>query len=358
MREARVEAGGRRGWGGRAVLALAAGVLLAGCSAAPPLVPAAPVATLGGVAFGGMQWQARVARLPGAPDTLALQRELQAALDGVDALLSSWRPDSELSRFLREPPGQWYPVSPELLRCVATAAEVSAWSQGAYDVTVGPLVDLWGFGPAPAGDALPTEAAIAAARARVDWRQLEIDPAAVALRRRSDAGLDLSSVGEGAGVEALAAVLDQRSVHDYLVRVAGTLRSRGVRADGEPWRAAIERPQGADLLPRYLRLEDAVVSSSGGYRKFRTLGGRRYSHTLDPRTGYPVMHTGVAVTVVLPASAGARRADALATALNVLGPDAGLALAERDGLAVYYLEQSGTGLRERWSTAFAAHLAD
>lgn len=327
---------------------------LAGCSTAGTGVAASGTPVIvGGLAFRSMEWQVSLARLPTEKSELTLQRELQQVLDDANDVLSTYQPDTELMRFNRAPVGRWQPVSPLLLQGVQAAVAVSALSGGAYDITVGPLVELWGFGAAPAQD-LPAASAIAAAQARVDWRHLGIDPARSALQRRDDIRLDLSSVGEGLAVDALAAYLERQGVQDYLVRVAGTMRARGGKTGGRDWQVAIETPDGSGLPLRVLRLKEQVVSTSGSYRRFREAGGRRYSHTLDARTGHPITHRGVSVTVVTPARTGAARVDALATAFNVLGPEAGLALAERENLAVLYLEESDTGLRQRPSRAFAA----
>lgn len=319
---------------------------------------AVPAMTLGGVAFHSLQWQVKVDALPTGVTAPALQRQLQAALDAIDDALTTYRPDSELMRFNRQPLDVWWPVSPLLLQGVMIAAETSRLSGGAYDVTIGPLVELWGFGAAPAPETLPSAAAIAAAKARVGWERIGIDPERRALRRLADVRLDLSSLGEGAGVDALARVLEQAGVRNYLVRVAGTSRQLGQRPGGGPWGLAIERPDGSGQPGRGLRTAASVVSTSGAYRNRREIGGQRYAHTLDSVTGYPVTHAGVSVTVVLPASEGAMRVDALATAFNVLGPERGLALARERGLAVFYLERTETGLRERWSPAFVPFLVD
>lgn len=158
-------------------------------------------------------------------------------------------------------------------------------------------------------------------------------------------------------MEALATVLRAHGARSFLASVAGTVRSEGVRADGRGWQLAIEVPDGSGRPGRRLAAADQVVSTSGAYRRYREVGGRRFSHTLDARTGAPVTHRGVSVTVVLPPGESAIRADALATALNVLGPDDGLGLAARQGWAVCYLEAAGEGVKARWSPAFAPHLA-
>lgn len=329
--------------------------------AEPPVTGAAPPpppVTLGGIAFHSLQWQVKLPALPAGVAATTLQRQLQAVLDSLDDSLTTYRPDSELMRFNATTVGEWMPLSPVLREALQGAAAVSALSGGAYDVTVGPLVELWGFGAAPAPAVRPSAAAIAAARAQVGWRRLEVDPATGRGRRLADVRADLSSLGEGAGADALAQVLEAAGVRDYLVRVAGTSRQRGQRPGGGAWALAIERPDASGLPGRRLRAAEAVVSTSGAYRNVRVIGGEPYSHTLDPRTGAPVSHAGVSVTVVFPAAQGALRADALATALSVLGPEQGLALAAREGLAVLFLERVGEGWQERWSPAFGPFLAE
>lgn len=335
-------------------------------SSLPRAASAVPV-VVGGLAYRSMPWQVKVAELPAGMDALALQAQLQALLDDANDVLSTYQPDTELMRFNRAPVDEWMEVSPLLLEAVQTAVAVSAFSAGVYDVTVGPLVDLWGFGPRPVHE-VPDDAAIVAARQRVGWRHIGIDPENSRLVRRADIQLDLSSLGEGLAVDALAAFLERKGVASYLIGVAGTLRAKGIKPDGAPWTVAVERPDGSGRAQRLLRLDGQVVSTSGAYRNYRSRGGRQYSHTLDPRTGWPVTHHGLSVTVILPAGAAAR-ADALATAFNVLGPEAGLALATKEGLAVLYLEADGasgkdgaTGVapdsgafRERATPAFAVY---
>lgn len=318
---------------------------------------AAPVA-LGGLAYHSLLWQVKIAALPAGMTAVQLHQALQQRLDALEATLSTYQPQSELMRFNRAPVGEWVKVSPELLHCAETAIAVSQLTQGAYDVTVGPLVELWGFGTAAPPLRKPEDAALAQARTRVGWQYLGIDAGHSSLQRRRDIRVDFSSLGEGAGVDELAKHLESVGVHDYLVSVAGTSRMSGHRPDGRPWALAIETPDGSGLPGYPLRLLQQVVSTSGSYRNYREVDGQRYSHTIDPATGAPVTHHGVSVTVVLPAAAGATRADALATAFNVLGPERGLALADEKGIAVFYIEKAEGGFQARWSRDFSLYLAD
>ncbi len=336
----------------RALPIVSATLLLTACAASTEPI------TVSGIAFRSMQWQVKVAHLPRGLSATELRKLLQARLDAANDVLSTYQRDTELMRFNRAPVGTWVAVSPHLLRALVVTRTVSQATDGAYDVTVGPLVDLWGFGPRGKREGPPTHEEIRAARARVGWRFVEVDPARARARRLRDVSIDLSSVGEGIGVEVLAGALEERSIHDSLVQIAGVLRAAGRKADAGPWRLAIERPDGSGAPQRLLVLAEGVLSTSGSYRNYFEHNGIRYSHTIDPGTGRPITHRGVLVSVVFPQKERAAEADAWATALNVLGPDRGLALAERRGLAAYFIEKADSGFRARHTTAFAPFLGE
>lgn len=305
---------------------------LSGCSR-----PSPPV-TLGGIAFYSMAWQVKLRELPSGVTATALQAELQTELDAINRALSTYQPDTELMRFNASPVGTPVGVSPILLQALQPALAVSAATDGRYDVTIGPLVNLWGFGAQGRPERVPDAAAIAAARARVGWQHLQLDAATRELTRQRDLFVDLSSVGEGVAVDRLVAVLERRGVQDYLVGVAGTLRTRGLRPDGQSWQLAVEQPDGSGRVARRLNLpEGGAISTSGSYRNYFEQDGVRYSHTIDPRSGRPISHHGVSVTVMLAPGKAVATADAWATALNVLGPQDGLVLANRLNLAALFI---------------------
>lgn len=334
--------------------AIFGGALLPACSS---LLPSNEPVNLEGMAYNSITWRVRLAVLPAGTDAAALQQVLQGSLDQVNGVLSTYQADSELMRFNRSALGEWVPVSPILFDAVKTAQQVCALSGGAYDITVAPLVDLWGFGPRARPAHMPTAAAIAAARARVGCAHLHMDEQRQALRRDADISLDLSSVGEGVGVDQLSARLERLGVRDYMVAVAGTLRAHGHRPGGGPWQIAIEKPDASGEPQRLLAVSNQVVSSSGSYRNGYELDGVYYSHAMDPATGYPISHHGVSVTVALPDNVSATRADALATAFNVLGPERGYALAQREHIPVFYIEREGTALHEKYTRDFSPLLA-
>lgn len=336
----------------RFVCVLLISLLFAGCSVSEP---AKEPVTMGGVAFHSMPWTVKVASLPSGTTADALQADLQGVLDDVNKVLSTYQPDTELMRFNAAPVGQWVTVSPMLLKSVQTALEVSALSNGAYDVTVGPLVDLWGFGPKAVPERIPDAAQLAAVRARVGWQHIGIDAVKGVLMRKADVQLDLSSVGEGVAVDALVARLLAKGVKDYMVSVAGCTRVAGYKPDGTRWVIAIEQPDGSGRPQQVLALTEQAISTSGSYRNYHEIDGKRYSHTIDPSTGAPITHRGVSVSVIAP-DGNNTRADALATALNVLGPEKGLALAEKENIPAWFMAHSEQGLQVTYTKAMATWL--
>lgn len=294
-------------------------------------------------------------RIVDPPDGMAvdeISRRIQLALEDVNRRMSTWRDDSEVSLFNAAPPGEWFPVSEDTAALVAMGEAVARMSGGAFDVTVGPVVDLWGFGPDPVRVTPPAEGEIAAALERVGYAALESREAPPALRKSSPGvAVDLSGIAKGHAVDRVAAVLEQAAVVNYLIEVGGELRVAGHNRRGERWTVAVEDPLAAGReVHRVLNVTDTAIATSGDYRNFFEYEGERYSHTIDPRTGWPVSHDLVSVTVL---DESAALADALATALLVLGPEAGGELAERTDIAAYFVVRSGDGVMARWTSAFA-----
>ncbi|MGH0030199.1 MAG: FAD:protein FMN transferase [Myxococcota bacterium] len=262
-------------------------------------------------------------------------------LDEVNRRMSTYDPESELSRFNRHRSIEPFPVSPPTLAVFRVAQEVSEQTGGAFDVTVGPLVAAWGFGaggqPEP-----PSPVRLEALRARVGHHLLRIDPEGGGLvKRHPELVCDLSAVAKGYAVDRVAEALAARGVADDRIEVGGETRARGERAGGGAWRVAIERPEpGQRSVFGVVALADAALATSGDYRTYRDRDGVRLSHLIDPRTGRPAAHRLASVSVLHPSAA---RADALATGLGVLGPDAGPALAERLGLAAYFIVRETDG---------------
>jgi len=358
----------------KGALGLAAGVVLppgvlalSGCSGTSV---AADVESFGGSTMGtgysvqlGDRLAATFARAGATPPerasggTLAaLEAEFGGVLEGIEASMSTYRPESELSRVNASGDGDWLPLSARTAEVIGAALEASETSGGAFDATVGPLVNLWGFGPTGIATAPPARDAVASARERVGFAFIEFDASRGALRkRRADTYLDLSGIAKGHAVDRLAERLEHHGRASYLVEIGGELRARGTKPDGSPWRVAIERPAaGRRAVHRVVELRDAAIATSGDYRNFFDAGGRRYSHSIDPRSGRPVTHGLASVSVV---ASSTMDADALSTALMVMGPADGIDFAREHGLAAHFIVKSAGGLEETYTRAFERHLA-
>lgn len=326
-------------------------LLLAGCSVSEP----SRQVTFSGIAFFSISWQVRVSDLPTEMNAQQLQNELQQALDDVNKVLSTYQPDTELMRFNAGPMNECLSVSEMLGDTVAKALLLSAKTTGRYDITVGPLVNLWGFGPQAKPEITPTVSDINRAKQQIGWQSLNVDLANSCITKQKPVQLDASSLGEGVGVRVLEAVLAKHGINQYLISVAGVSQAHGKRRDGQFWRVAIESADGSGKPALAIALENAVISTSGSYRNYYELNGVRYSHTINPLTGFPITHKGVSVTVVSN-QLDAVLVDAWATALNVLGPQEGLELAQQEGLAAYFIEKTADGFVSRHTTEFAQFL--
>lgn len=279
----------------------------------------------------------------------ALQATVHEALSKVDGSMSTYKPNSELSTFNDGPAGTDVALSPALAEVMALAFDINQRSDGAFDVTVGPLVERWGFGAKGDLDELPSDAELDALRARLGHDHLTLGPASL----RKDAPelrVDLSAIAKGYGVDQAAAALEAAGYHDFMVEVGGEIRVAGTTEAGRAWRLAVEKPSAQErAIYEVVELRDQALATSGDYRNFTLVDGVRYSHTIDPTTARPVKHRLASVSVVADTCA---EADALATALNVLGPERGLALAEREGLPALFLVGDPTDLDARATDAW------
>ncbi len=299
----------------------------------------------------GTTWSVQVLDLPAGDDRAALRDDVEAAIVRAEQMLSTYIPGSDLMRFNRSGRTDWVDVSDELCSIVDTALTLSEMTGGAFDITVGPLVNLWGFGPDGNVTEPPAEDLIERVGAHTGYRKLEADCGRPALRKASaDVYVDLSAFAKGYTVDKVAHILDAREVANYLVEIGGELRGRGLNASGREWAIAIEEPRlEGRSVQTIVGLSDRGMATSGDYRNFFEFDGRLYSHTIDPRTHWPISHAGASVTVV---SESAGFADAMATALLVLGPEDGIEFADRHEIAAYFLVRTDAGLAERRSAQF------
>lgn len=322
---------------------------LAGCErAAPELAISGPTM--------GTTYSIKVASAPDTVDAHALRVAADAVLASIDLSMSGYREDSEISRFNASPSTDWYEVSSDLATVVDYALEVSRESGGTFDITVGPLVAAWGFGAAGEPIDLPDEARLADLKAHVGHEKLQARLKPPALRK-SDAALkvDLNGIAPGYAVDLMAERLRSMKLAHFMIDIGGEVRAQGRNARGELWRIAVERPIDAEPEPyAIVQLDNAAVTTSGEYRAYYDRDGHRYSHTIDPRTGRPVEHSLASVVVIGPTS---MYTDAWTTALNVLGTEAGRALAQKRDMPVMFIDLVGTELKSVVTPQFEPYIA-
>ncbi len=310
-----------------------------------------------------------------------VSRGIQDALADVDQRMSTYKPDSELMQFNRAPVGEPFKLSGDIVQLVQQARAISDLSDGAYDITVGPLVNLWGFGPTQrAADKeghddseslanvpefakwiesqypghIPHATAIQEALANVGYQSLTVDTEGSTLTREKALFVDLSSIAKGYGVDQAAAALRARGIKDFMVEVGGEVLVQGVKPNGNPWRLAVIGPEmGKNGVSALVEPLDKALATSGDYLNFFEVDGKRYSHTINPVTGWPEAKRVAEVAVIADTSA---RADALATMFMVLGDEKGLELANRLGIAARFAYYTDEGFATVTSEAFKPYL--
>ena len=278
-----------------------------------------------------------------------VKERVDAVLQQVNSQMSTYDPNSELSLFNSRKTTEPVVVSRALETVVRRAIEIGAETDGLLDVTVGPLVNLWGFGPLGRPEVVPNEAQLAAVRDEVGYQFLSVDNHQLT-KAKADLYVDLSTIAKGYGVDRVAVLLEQMEIKNYLVEIGGEMRMKGTKPGAQPWRIAVEQPVTFDrAAQRIIEPGNNAVATSGDYRNYFEEDGVRYSHIIDPRSGRPIQHNLVSVTVI---TETCMDADAYATALTVMGPDQALAFAEQKGLAVLLVTRETDGFKEYTSTAF------
>jgi thiamine biosynthesis lipoprotein len=266
-----------------------------------------------------------------------------AVLASVIAQMSNWEPESDISRFNRSVLGEWQPMPEDFLKVLRAGLRVAKGSGGAFDPAIGAMVEAWGFGPAGRRSSPPA--------AGQGWRAISLDGDCV--RRDAPVTLDLSGIAKGFAVDAVADRLLALGLQNFLIEIGGELRGEGVKPDGQPWWVDVEVPPGLSAPVTRIALCGLAIATSGDYRRWFEEDGIRYAHSLDPRTGIPVANGVASVTVFHPST---MYADAWATALLVLGPQEGLSLAARNGLAAMMITRGLSGAKEWMSPAFNSML--
>ena len=302
----------------------------------------------------GTRYHVTVVDTPGGAGRREYQSDLDAVLARVDRSMSTWRADSEISRLNAAPVGVWFPVSAELYAVLAEALAVHSLSGGGFDVTVAPVLAAWGFGPGAGAPHLPSHTELDALAGRVGSAAIELADTPPRVRKNAARQLELGAIAPGYAVDLLAAAFAARGARNFMIELGGEVRTAGRNGAGQRWRIGVEQPDAAPGTPAIaVELEGESISTSGDYREFFVAAGQRFSHTIDPRTRRPVAHSLASVTVI---AGDCMRADAMATALMVLGPEAGLALAEREGLAVFLVLRTEAGFETRESTRLGSYL--
>ena len=286
-----------------------------------------------------------------------LRKKIQAQLDNDDRLLSTYKSDSTLSRFNQSRSSNPYPVPEAMSDIVTTSLRIGTKTGGAMDITVGPLVNLWGFGPDKQPVKTPDQAQIDAAKALTGLQHLAvINKSGQQWLQKDLPGLyvDLSTIGEGYAADHLARLMEQNGISRYLVSVGGAVVTRGTNSDGKAWRVAIQKPTDRETaVQAVVDLNGHGISTSGSYRNYYELEGKRLSHVIDPTTGAPIEHKLVSATVIAPT---AMEADGWDTGLMVLGTEKAKQVAQKEGLAVYLIAKEGEGFTTWMSPQFKTFL--
>lgn len=304
----------------------------------------------------GTSWCVKLMASPRA-DLHVLHAGVQQRLDRVVAQMSNWETDSDLSRFNRAAADSWHRLPEEFFEVLSCALEIARDSEGAYDPTIGALVEAWGFGPAQRAHAIPADIALSTARADAGWQRLILNEEESSALQPGRLQLDLSAIAKGYGVDLVTRHLRDIGIAAALVEVGGELYGYGRKPENDAWQVLVEAsPDEAAVEatdPRVIALDGIAIATSGDHWHAFEQQGMRYSHSLDPRTGKPVEHAPAAVTVI---ADDAMRADAWATALTVMGATTGFEFAQSQNLAARFASHAEGGLRERMTDAFLARL--
>jgi len=322
-------------------------VCVAGCVKQPPKPAEITGQTM------GTWYHIKFLHPSSAPTLEEIKKQVDQRLGEINSKMSTYIPGSELSRFNRLDSTKPFSVSPETAMVVSAGIEIGQKSAGALDITVLPLVELWGFGAKERIDSPPSEAVIAAVRQRTGLGKLSVSvkPAQL-VKSQPGLSVDLSAIAKGYGVDQVSVLLTALHLPNHLVEIGGELRASGHKTAGQPWVVGIEVPgEAVGQVQRSLPLNDLAMATSGDYRNYFEKDGVRYSHTIDPKTGRPIQHRLASVSVV---AKDCMTADGWATALNVLGEVEGFKLAEEKGLNAYFIYREGKQFLVKGTQGFFA----
>ncbi len=279
-----------------------------------------------------------------------LEQGINSILEDVNNKMSTYRKDSEISRFNSYGKNDWFTISNDTVFVISASLDVSRKTMGKFDITVGPLVNIWGFGKDFSKREIPEKTVIEKLKKKIGYKFLDVRYNPPALKKKLK-GLycDLSAIAKGFGVDRVAEFLDSKGFLNYLVEIGGEIRVRGVNGAGATWSVGIKSPKVRPGLSRVIHISDCSMATSGDYMNYFEKNGKRYSHTIDPDTGYPVIHDLVSVTVI---HRSCMMADAYATAIDVLGPKKGLKFALKEKIPVFMIRHSGNKFIEQTTPLF------
>ena len=283
----------------------------------------------------------------------ALQKKIDHRLKEINQLMSTYIDDSELSIFNKTVSTECLPLSPDTIEVIQAAVNLSESTQGKFDVTLAPLIEMWGFDKKETNNAIPSQSEIDSQLAQIGYSKVNIQNNCVA-KQNPNLSINLSAIAKGYGVDEIAEVVSSFGHQNYLVEIGGEIVVKGLNAKGKAWTVAIESASTANRsIQRLLALNDLSIATSGDYRNYFEKDGKRYSHTIDPTSGYPIEHNLASVTVLHKRN---MMADAIATAMMVMGADESLSYAEQHQLPVFMLVKVGDKFEERYSSAFKPFL--
>jgi len=284
-------------------------------------------------------------------DRESIRTGIEKVLNDVDHRMSTYLDNSELSVVNKTQTTDKIPISEELMDLLTTALQISWFTNGAFDITVGPLVNLWGFGPVKSNPVIPPPEIIQLTLASTGYEKIKLgmNPAYIQ-KSEPDLYLDLSGIAKGYGVDQIADYLDTLAINSYMIEVGGEIKAKGTHTDGSHWRIGIEKPvTDQRQVERVMQLDNMGMATSGDYRNYFEIDGKRYSHIIDPANGYPVSHNLVSVSVL---DESTTRADALATALIVMGPEKGIKFANDNKIAAMFIIRNENGFTEKYAGLF------
>lgn len=289
-------------------------------------------------------------------DTAPVHAAIEQQLKDINQSMSTYIDSSELSQLNHSDSIEWRPVSSALFDVLSLSSSISRKTSGAFDVTVGPLVNLWGFGPDGRILHAPADDQIEQVRQRIGFAQFELNATQQQVRKRvPQLYIDLSAVAKGYAVDSVASLLESRGITRYLVEIGGELRASGLKPGAKQWRIAIETPDSTTrAVQQIINVDNISIATSGDYRNYFEENGLRFSHTIDPATGRPINHTLASVTVLASSCA---EADALATAFMVMGEDRAYAYAMKNSVHAFFISKADNGFVERMTPGFRKYIA-